>query len=92
MRKKSSKRGFTLVELIVMIAIIAILALIMIPVVSCYVERAEKTRVEANARALYSAVSYATADDKDVECILEGHVKSDDVVFYSLDYEGYFVI
>ena len=84
MRKKSSKRGFTLVELIVMIAIIAILALIMIPVVSC--------SVEANARALYSAVSYATADDKDVECILEGHVKSDDVVFYSLDYEGYFVI
>lgn len=88
MRKKSNV-GFTLIELIVVIAIIAILALIIIPVVSGYVERAEKTGVEANARALYSSVSFAITDDKDIVDILKSYVKSGDVVFYSLDDEGH---
>lgn len=52
--RKNNKKGFTLVELIVVIAIIAILALILIPAITGYTERANKSAVESSARALYS--------------------------------------
>lgn len=52
--KKNNKKGFTLVELIVVIAILAILALILVPAITGYVEKANKSKDYANARALYS--------------------------------------
>lgn len=55
---RKDKKGFTLVELIVVIAILAILALILIPAITGYVSKAEKSKNEANARALYSQASF----------------------------------
>ena len=57
MKKLRNKKGFTLIELIVVIAILAVLALILIPSISNYVAQARDARNEANARALFSEVT-----------------------------------
>ena len=57
--KKSNKKGFTLIELIVVIAILAILAAILIPAITGYIAKAEQGRDSANCRANYSQVSMA---------------------------------
>jgi type IV pilus assembly protein PilA len=54
MKKILTKKGFTLIELIVVIAILAILAAILIPSLTNYLERANDARDQANARAYYT--------------------------------------
>lgn len=52
--RRNNKKGFTLVELIVVIAILAILALILVPAITSYVGKATEAKNEANAKALYN--------------------------------------
>lgn len=54
--KKNSKRGFTLVELIVVLVILAILAALLIPALTGYIDKARKSQVVAETRALTQAV------------------------------------
>lgn len=54
MKKILTKKGFTLIELIVVIAILAILAAILIPSITNYITEAENARDSANARGHYS--------------------------------------
>jgi prepilin-type N-terminal cleavage/methylation domain-containing protein len=56
MKKILNKKGFTLIELIVVIAILAILALILVPSITGYIEKANDAKNQANARAEYSRV------------------------------------
>ena len=56
MEKKNSKRGFTLVELIVVLVILAILAALLIPALTGYIDKAKKSQVVAETRALTQAV------------------------------------
>lgn len=56
MEKKNSKRGFTLVELIVVLVILAILAALLIPALTGYINKARKSQVVAETRALTQAV------------------------------------
>ena len=56
MKKLLNKKGFTLIELIVVIAIIAILAAILIPALVDYIEQANITRQQSNARSEYTRV------------------------------------
>lgn len=56
MAKKNSKRGFTLVELIVVLVILAILAALLIPALTGYIDKARKNQVVAETRALTQAV------------------------------------
>ena len=56
MKKNLNKRGFTLIELIVVIAILAILALILVPSITGYIAKADAAKNQANARSEYSRV------------------------------------
>lgn len=51
--KKSNKKGFTIVELVIVIAVIAILAAVLIPTFSNVVENAKKSAAMQNARNSY---------------------------------------
>ncbi len=52
-----NKKGFTLIELIVVILILAVLAAILVPSILNYVGQARDSRDQANARQLYSQVA-----------------------------------
>lgn len=56
MGKKNTKRGFTLVELIVVLVILAILAALLIPALTGYIDKARKSQVVAETRMLTQAV------------------------------------
>lgn len=62
---RKNKKGFTLVELIVVIAILAILALILIPAISGYVTKADKSGVESSGRALQSQAILYVSETED---------------------------
>lgn len=50
MKKILTRKGFTLIELIVVIAILAILAAILIPSITNYIDEANVATAKANAR------------------------------------------
>ncbi len=52
--KRSSKKGFTLAELLIVIAIIAVLIAIMFPVFGAQIDKANAAAELANVRAKYS--------------------------------------
>lgn len=68
-QKAKAKKGFTLVELIVVIAIIAILMLVLVPSLLAYINKANKSKAESNAKMVYDAALAAytelAAADKD---------------------------
>lgn len=63
-----NKKGFTLIELIVVILILAVLAAILVPSIMNYVGKARDSRDQANARTLWSEISIKEAsEDLDVD-------------------------
>lgn len=57
MKKILTKKGFTLIELIVVIAILAILAAILIPSLTNYLAKAEQAKNLSNARSAYTELT-----------------------------------
>lgn len=55
MKNRSTKKGFTLVELVIVIAVIAILSAVLIPTFSNVIENANKSAAEQEANNLYKA-------------------------------------
>lgn len=62
--KAKGKKGFTLVELIVVIVIILILAAVMVPQLLRYVDRAREANAKAEAATILSQVQADFADSK----------------------------
>lgn len=60
MMKNNKKKGFTIVELVIVIAVIAILAAVLIPTFSNVVDKANKSATLLEARSKYTAL---LADD-----------------------------
>lgn len=65
--KKLNKKGFTLIELIVVIGILAVLALILIPSIINYVQQARDATDLANARSAYTAAALDVATNTRVD-------------------------
>ena len=70
---KNKKKGFTLVELIVVLAILAILAAMLVPALTGYIDKANEKKILATARQYYVAsqtvVSEAYANDTYIDKI-----------------------
>ena len=62
MKKKLSKKGFTLAELLVVVAIIAVLVAIAIPIFNASTKKAEEAVEVANARSAYAEGMISVVD------------------------------
>lgn len=60
----NKKKGFTLIELIVVIAILVALMLILVPKLTGFTDSATKTANQANARAIYTALQASETAEK----------------------------
>lgn len=66
------KKGFTLIELIVVIAILAVLALLLVPQITGYIEESKKRTCESNRKLVERALIISKAQDDAAVLTLEG--------------------
>ena len=62
MIRNKSKKGFTLVELIVVLVILAVLAAMLVPALTGYIKRAREEKEYQTASTMYSAAQAVIAD------------------------------
>lgn len=86
--KKLNKKGFTIVELVIVIAVIAILAAVLIPTYSSVVEKANKSNALQNAKHAYAALLVL----KDGDIASDGKVDAYIVVYKDGKAEYYYQV
>lgn len=79
MRKMKNKKGFTLMEMLIVVAIIAILVAIAIPTFASSLNKARVATDEANIRAGYASVMAQVLTDDKID--VEGNGKDEDVIY-----------
>mgnify|MGYP003182897022 CR=1 FL=1 len=57
-----NKKGFTLVELVVVIAIIGVLAAILVPTMMSYIRKAKLKSANSNAKIVFNTVNAVVTD------------------------------
>ena len=79
--KRNNKKGFTIVELVIVIAVIAILAGIMIPTFGSVVKNANESARDQEAKSIYTTytanIDYASGD----EPITDGYIVVDGYLY-----------
>ena len=63
---KNNKKGFTLMEMLIVVAIIAVLVAIAIPVLSGTLEKAREATDAANLRAAYAEVAVKVLEEEEI--------------------------
>ena len=66
---RKSKKGFTLVELIVVLVILAILAAILVPALLGYIDKAREKQITTDANACYTALQSLLDDNMVVQML-----------------------
>ena len=73
--KKNSRKGFTIVELVIVIAVIAILAAVLIPTFSGIIKKAQDSKVVQEANAAYkmyvASVDYAEGETAHQDLVIK---------------------
>lgn len=70
--KKNNKKGFTLVELVIVVAVMAVLVAVAIPTVSSITGTAKDAVQESNARTIESMIKLAEAEaSKDGDAVAD---------------------
>ena len=77
--KKNTKKGFTLIELVIVIAILAILALILVPTIGSYTSKANASKAQASVRSLYTEAVLTNADTTKVPATFAGTARGEKV-------------
>ena len=83
--KKNNKKGFTIVELVIVIAVIAILAAVLIPTFTGVTEKAQKSAALQNAENAWKEFLGEYADKMDNPAEFNGAIKSGDYFFEITD-------
>ena len=80
--KNTKKRGFTIVELVIVIAVIAILAAVLIPTFSNVIKKANESKALQNARNTWTryTVDHATSFGS-----VNGYVVEDDSKYFLIE-------
>ena len=60
---KNRKKGFSLIEMVVVIAIMAILALIMVPNLTAYIQKGDDAQIKANMKNVHTAAELVVQSD-----------------------------
>ena len=68
--KKNNKKGFTLVELVIVVAVMAVLVAVAIPTIGSVVGTAEDATAKSNARTIESVIKLAEANQTDGDTVL----------------------
>ena len=94
MKMFTNKKGFTIVELVIVIAVIAILAAVLIPTFSNVIDKANLSSATQKARTALTAISGELADNnitvKDAAPVFkvakkDGATDDDDFYYFSYD-------
>ena len=83
--KKNNKKGFTIVDLVIVIAVIAILAAVLIPTFTGVTEKAQKSAALQNAENAWKEFQGEYADKMDRVQDFDGAIKSGDYFFEITD-------
>lgn len=75
MKSLKNKKGFTIVELVIVIAVIAILAAVLIPTFSNIVERANEAAAQADAKNLWTQYCVDVTEDNKSYADFNGYIE-----------------
>ena len=82
MNKKNNRKGFTIVELVIVIAVIAILATVLVPTFGDVIERANLTAAKQEAKNLFT--EYVSKKAETGEYIDDMYVKTSDEYYVQI--------
>lgn len=85
MKSLKNKKGFTIVELVIVIAVIAILAAVLIPTFSNIVERANEAAAQADAKNLWTQYCVDVTEDNKSYADFNGYIVIDEEYYFSIE-------